>query len=89
MIRPQGGKRPAVAATDELIETNILFYAFTPDRCSETAESLLTKDCSVSAQVLNGLPNVVQPKAENELGTDRQRHRDHPHAVSARAATRC
>ncbi|KQU72922.1 hypothetical protein ASC75_04445 [Aminobacter sp. DSM 101952] len=42
-----------MAAPDELLDTNILVYAFTTDPRCATAEKLLAKGCLVSVQGLN------------------------------------
>lgn len=51
-----------MAAADELLDTNILVYAFTNDARSMTAEKLLAKGCTVSVQGLNEFANVARRK---------------------------
>ncbi|WP_269931391.1 PIN domain-containing protein [Aminobacter sp. HY435] len=51
-----------MAAADELLDTNILVYAFTTDPRSKTAEQLLARGCSVSVQGLNEFANVAHRK---------------------------
>lgn len=51
-----------MAAVDELLDTNVLIYAFTTDPRSETAEQLLAKGCSISVQGLNEFANVAHRK---------------------------
>lgn len=51
-----------MAAVDELLDTNILVYAFTSDPRSQLAEQLLAKGCSISVQGLNEFANVAHRK---------------------------
>ncbi|WP_395449609.1 PIN domain-containing protein [Aminobacter sp. UC22_36] len=51
-----------MAAVDELLDTNILVYAFTSDPRSQVAEQLLAKGCSISVQGLNEFANVAHRK---------------------------
>lgn len=51
-----------MTATDELLDTNVLVYAFTTDPRSKTAEQLLAKGCSISIQGLNEFANVAHRK---------------------------
>ncbi|WP_406872810.1 PIN domain-containing protein [Aminobacter sp. P9b] len=51
-----------MAAADELLDTNVLVYAFTIDPRSVTAEKLLAKGCTVSVQGLNEFANVARRK---------------------------
>lgn len=51
-----------MAAVDELLDTNILVYAFTSDPRSQQAEQLLAKGCSISVQGLNEFANVAHRK---------------------------
>lgn len=51
-----------MAASAELLDTNILVYAFTTDPRSKVAEQFLAKGCSVSVQGLNEFANVAHRK---------------------------
>lgn len=51
-----------MAVIDELLDTNVLIYAFSTDPRSETAEQLLSKGCSISAQALNEFASVARRK---------------------------
>ena len=46
----------------ELLDSNVLIYAFTTDPRAETAERLLAKGCYVSLQGLNEFANVARRK---------------------------
>ncbi|MEJ6783515.1 PIN domain-containing protein [Aminobacter sp. Piv2-1] len=51
-----------MSAPDELLDTNILVYAFSTDPRGKTAEELLAKGCSVGVQGLNEFANVARRK---------------------------
>ncbi len=51
-----------MTAADELLDTNVLVYAFTTDPRGKTAEQLLSRGCSVGAQGLNEFASVAHRK---------------------------
>ena len=48
------------ALPGELLDTNVLVYAFTSDRRAGAAQALLERGCLVSVQGLNEFANVAR-----------------------------
>ena len=51
-----------MSAADEMLDTNVLVYAFSTDPRSVAAERLLAKGCAVGLQGLNEFANVARRK---------------------------
>lgn len=51
-----------MAAADELLDTNVLVYAFSTDPRSKVAEQLMARGCTISVQGLNEFANVTHRK---------------------------
>lgn len=51
-----------MSAPDELLDTNVLVYAFSTDPRAARAEELLAKGCTVGVQGLNEFANVARRK---------------------------